>query len=409
MDENTYARFWAKVNKDGPVPAKRPDLGPCWLWKPQGSMGGYGQFYLDGKPQLAHRAAYKILVGPIPDGLTIDHLCSVRHCVRATHLEAVTLAENLRRAETWKNGAEASRAKTRCPNGHEYDEANTRITPSGRRACRACARDRAAAQRQRRRQAKPQPRPLKEFCANGHPFAEFGVIRGGKRVCAACTRERVRRSRAKKRAASPIPPKLTCKNGHPWTDDNIYVSPRGQRSCRICHNEASLAAYHERKSAKPPQPKARRETCRNGHPWIPENLYRSAAGRDLCRICRLEASRRHEARKFAERAVTPKQLRTQCRKGHGLTGDNLHVTPQGKRVCRQCQRDRHAARQARIAAGSPPVLYPGRGNWQRDKTYCKNGHEFTLENTIIRPDGGRKCRECGRLRSREFMRRKRAA
>ena len=97
MSDRTLERFFAKVRKDGPVPPRRPDLGPCWIWKPNSSVGGYGQFGLNGKPQLAHRAAYKLLVGPIPPKLTIDHLCCVRSCVNPQHLEAVTLAENLRR------------------------------------------------------------------------------------------------------------------------------------------------------------------------------------------------------------------------------------------------------------------------------------------------------------------------
>ena len=250
MDENTYKRFWAKVDKDGPVPAARPELGPCWLWIPQASNGGYGQFYLNGKPQLAHRASYMLFVDEIPAGLTIDHLCSVRCCVRPSHLEAVTLLENLRRAEVWKHGAEAQRSKARCPNGHLYDEANTRITPSGRRHCRACARAQAAKRRKRLRAENPPPsRKLKEFCVNGHPFAEFGVVRGGQRVCSECARKRLRASRARKRAANPPAPKLTCKYGHPWIESNIYTSPKGQKSCRTCHNERTLARYHEKKAA----------------------------------------------------------------------------------------------------------------------------------------------------------------
>lgn len=115
-------RFWVKVNRDGPIPAHRPDLGPCWVWTQGRHSAGYGQFYpRHGKPTGAHRVAYELLIGPIPD------------------LEPVTHAENLRRGV---GGAVThQRAKTHCPYGHAYDDANTRINNRGSRECRRCLRD----------------------------------------------------------------------------------------------------------------------------------------------------------------------------------------------------------------------------------------------------------------------------
>lgn len=129
-------RFWAKVNQHGPIPEYAPHLGPCWLWTAARDTGGYGQFGVDAnrKARNAHRYAYMLLVGPIPEGYEIDHLCRVRHCVNPAHLEAVTPTENKRRSGS---GAFHAR-KTHCPAGHPYDEANTYISPLGHRHCRIC-------------------------------------------------------------------------------------------------------------------------------------------------------------------------------------------------------------------------------------------------------------------------------
>lgn len=129
----TSQRFWAKVDKNGPVPEYAPHLDNCWLW-----IGwrrkGYGRFLDSRKHVSAHRWAYTQEHGAIPDGLECDHLCRVRHCVRPSHIELVTRLENVRRG--MGNGSEAH-----CPAGHPYDEANTRIY-RGSRKCRLCSRDR---------------------------------------------------------------------------------------------------------------------------------------------------------------------------------------------------------------------------------------------------------------------------
>lgn len=80
---------------------------------------------------IAHRVAYETWVGPIPDGLTIDHLCRNRLCIEPTHLEPVTNRENIQRG--------GNSLKTHCPQGHPYDEVNT-ASRNNRRYCRTCER-----------------------------------------------------------------------------------------------------------------------------------------------------------------------------------------------------------------------------------------------------------------------------
>lgn len=132
--ERPEDRFWSRVEKtDG-----------CWIWT-GGCIKGYGAFWYEGRNVRAHRYAYELLVGPIPEGLTLDHLCRNKPCVNPAHLEPVTVGENVLRSE----GITALHArKTACPQGHPYDEANTLVKPSGARACRACAREAARRRRE---------------------------------------------------------------------------------------------------------------------------------------------------------------------------------------------------------------------------------------------------------------------
>lgn len=131
-------RFWASVDRNGPVPPGRPDLGPCWLWTGNTPNGRYGRFMVDGRSVSAHHYSYETTIEPIPDGLVTDHLCRVKNCVRPSHLEAVTQRENLMRGDTI---AAANAAKTHCKRGHPFDVANTRWRAQKgtiTRNCRAC-------------------------------------------------------------------------------------------------------------------------------------------------------------------------------------------------------------------------------------------------------------------------------
>jgi hypothetical protein len=135
------ARFWSKVDMQP---------GGCWEWTASRKNTGYGQFMkTTGNLVLAHRLAYELVHGSVPEGLHLDHLCRNRGCVNPAHLEPVTNRENTVRGMAGEVNAARMLAKTACKYGHPYTEANTRITPQGWRACRACAR--ADAQRARDR------------------------------------------------------------------------------------------------------------------------------------------------------------------------------------------------------------------------------------------------------------------
>lgn len=135
-DPRLPATFWFRVV---PHPVTK-----CWLWVGSLYKNGYGCWY-SGDPKAtryAHRASYEGLIGPIPRGLQVDHLCRVRHCVNPSHLEAVTVRENVVRGDAPRLLGERQRAKAHCPMGHAYDEENTVRTKAGGRMCRICRRAR---------------------------------------------------------------------------------------------------------------------------------------------------------------------------------------------------------------------------------------------------------------------------
>ena len=129
MDESAFARFIVKVNVT-------PD--GCWLWTGARTKQGYANFTLDARRgsyvfRVGHRVSYEHYVGPIPEGLQLDHLCRVRHCVNPEHVELVTAKENSQR------GARGRLVRI-CKHGHHYTPENTIVRKNGRRLCRECAR-----------------------------------------------------------------------------------------------------------------------------------------------------------------------------------------------------------------------------------------------------------------------------
>ncbi len=187
--------FWRQVNKTD----------TCWLWTGKDvTPNGYGRFTYrvsqwHQRRTMAHRWAYEELVDPIPEGMTLDHLCGVNLCVNPAHLELVSLRENILRSD---NPMAQNARKTHCPVGHPYDEANTYMNQKGERICKECSRTKARESYRTKRRAQGleiQPYVgLRTHCPQGHEYTpENTYLYKGRRSCRAC--QKVRSSYAAKK------------------------------------------------------------------------------------------------------------------------------------------------------------------------------------------------------------------
>lgn len=122
---------WPTFELAARLVSKTDRTSECWVWTGTITPNGYGQVSKFGRPTLAHRVSYELFVGPISEGLVLDHLCKTTNCVRPDHLQPVTQAENVIRAK--RNPS--------CPQGHLYDDANSYYAPNGHRRCRRCRRE----------------------------------------------------------------------------------------------------------------------------------------------------------------------------------------------------------------------------------------------------------------------------
>lgn len=183
-------RFYTHVNKMGPVAANRPDLGRCHIWT-GGDCRGYGIFWAGGTSHRAHVWIYKQEVGEIPDGKPLDHFaCDRTLCVNYDHVRPETHRVNILRS---RNRAAVNAGKEKCPEGHDYDEANTRINSDGARECLKCRRKQQRELKQATRAVARGYVPLAPgtaMCPGGHELTpEVGrPFRNGTLVCLVCTK-----------------------------------------------------------------------------------------------------------------------------------------------------------------------------------------------------------------------------
>lgn len=128
---------------------ERDETTGCWIWTGGKTTKGYASINAFGGPTRAHRVAYRLFVGEIPEGKELDHLCRTPACINPDHLEPVTHAVNVKRGRVGAN----MRDRTHCKQGHEFTEENTgRRSDCEGRICLTCQRAATVAWRERNRE-----------------------------------------------------------------------------------------------------------------------------------------------------------------------------------------------------------------------------------------------------------------
>ncbi len=180
----------------------------CWNWTASRNRYGYGTVSLKaiGGHKLVHVAMHELMVGPVPEGLELDHLCRNRSCCNPDHLEPVTHAENMRRgAPYW-----AERTRSECQRGHALAGTNVRTYPNGKRYCVTCRLERQRIRRAEARSKSPGPGSgsylkSRTHCPQGHAYDDRNtyVDKTGSRQCRECNRTRNRMRRAARKQGVP--------------------------------------------------------------------------------------------------------------------------------------------------------------------------------------------------------------
>lgn len=148
LEKGACQESWVRALRTGRVSFGYTE-NDCWMWLGATTMDGYGRIRAGGNSIRAHRVTFTALYGPIPEGLTLDHVCGNRPCVRPDHLEPVTNKENILRGE---GIASRNADKTHCPEGHALTDDNLRPADLARgfRSCLTCHRRRDRERMQRK-------------------------------------------------------------------------------------------------------------------------------------------------------------------------------------------------------------------------------------------------------------------
>lgn len=311
LNEKTLLLLFAKI--------RLLDNG-CWLWL-AAKRKGYGAVRIRAVSKSvmqAHRVCYELVNGRMDDWLDLHHKvedgCIGPSCVNPDHLLAVTKAEHTRdltpNSISYKNSH-----KDECDAGHPFEKENTLILESGGRQCRTCNRERASGVREalrvREKYAKD-PARLKTHCFRGHSLTDESNIRwvpgpNGKknRVCLGCEKIRLDAYKARKEGRPVVIERLSqkhCKRGHVMEGDNIYRHPDGRRSCNACRKLFLMGEFGE---AAPTAIVAElggigsrklKTQCKNGHALEGDNVYIKSNGTGRgCVACRLAATKQYQA------------------------------------------------------------------------------------------------------------------
>jgi hypothetical protein len=234
--EDVRLRLLSKIRID--------EASGCWIWQGASTSGGYGVIRFRRTPgergtynAPTHRVSYLIHVGPIPEGLVLDHLCRVRLCCNPDHLEPVTNRENILRGVS---PSARNAHMTHCDYGHPLAGANLYIKPGrGDRACLVCKRidDR---ERIRLRAALPPytPEERQELAAMLllKPVRRRRVRRFSTPVDPTVDLDEMRRRHPRDRTHCPV--------GHPYSGPNLIVR-NGTRICRECRNADQKRRYRQ--------------------------------------------------------------------------------------------------------------------------------------------------------------------
>jgi hypothetical protein len=194
-------RFLDKVS----MPPGHAGADKCFEWIGARDVNGYGKFrVMPGMTASAHRLAYEMARGPIPQGSVLLHTCDNPVCVRVTHLRAGTQSDNIRDMHAKGRARPGGKYKSHCRRGHPFDEENTRYDALGRRTCRACGRYKTKKSRSlAKRGMSGLTTAQATHCRNGHKYTPVntGTWSNGSRCCKKCKRAEMKRGRRVRRSA----------------------------------------------------------------------------------------------------------------------------------------------------------------------------------------------------------------